>query len=274
MTPGHLVNFGWDFDNSGGAPAGGFRTLTFPITVHAQQPWTRGYYHAQDWGWVNKGWYPLGYTGVQPRPEGHAYVPFSVFGDKAGDEPCEVVDEEYCHQGADGDPGVTCNHKPKIPNFVFGREYLYTVEQDAEDERLWRGWVTDAVTHEYAYTGAWRVPEGCGRLKGKHVGFVEYYTRVASCAELPYAKVTFGRPYCAETGQVGQFGTPYKINNKPCTNKAGLTWSFEPNGDLTIEVGFKKRHRPDPPVPEPCPCVPDVDVEVNVHVNGREVAAR
>lgn len=257
LTPSHVARIRWNFDNDGGTPAGGFRDLTFPITVHEQVPFQRGWYHAMQWSFTGVGGgYPMAYTGIQPRPEGVAYTPFSMFG-KGG----EVVDTELCHGGADGGSGVTCNSRPGIEDFHVGREYLFTVEQDPEDQRLFRGWVTDPVTLEERTTGAWRIPAGYGGIRGYHVGFLEYYVRVDSCTALPYCRVTYGRPYSVSAGTMGQLRDPYEVSDKPCAGQSGFRWERDPDGSVTVELGRKRRTAPDP---EPGRC--DVDVTVDVQV--------
>ncbi|WP_367139635.1 hypothetical protein [Saccharothrix sp. HUAS TT1] len=259
VTPSHVARLRWNFANVGNAPGGGFRDLTFPITVHEMDPLDRGWYFAMQWRWSNASAYPMAYTGLQPRADGTCFTPFSLFG-KGG----EVVDTERCKGGADFGDGITCNNVPGIRDFRLGRRYLLTVDQDADDERLHRGWVTDETTGLSAATGAWRIPAGHGGVTGYHVGFLEYYRALASCEQLPYARVTYGRPYSTSGAKTGQLEDPAERADKPCAGKSGFRWVRNPDGSVTVEVGHRRRTRPTPP---PAPR-PRVEVAVNVTVGG------
>lgn len=255
------------------APTGGYRSLTFPITVHEMDPVKRGWYFAMQYTFVRQDGSNgnTGYTGVQPRPNPngngyHAYSPFSLFG-KGG----TVEDTDRCDYGADGGDGITCNSKIAIDDFVFGRQYLFTVNnQDDEPPNLWRGYVTDTVTGWRRQLGAWYTPEGQNGLKASQMAFAEWYAGgIPPCGNVPYTRVTYGAPYSGRV--VGWVNMPWEQANTPCTGNMNFKATDAGGGAKTVELGYRKRVGPDP---DPCPCTPEVNVDVNVIVNGREVPVR
>lgn len=262
VTPGHVGQFYYSMGPTPAYP--GHRNITFPITVHEMAPVKRGWYFAMQFRFLNadgsRG--NMGYIGVQPRPNAsgtgfHAYCPFSLFGSGG-----EIVDGDRCRLGADGGAGITCNSKVAIEDFQFGREYLFTVEQD-DDEPTWRGYITDAVTGWHKQLGAWKVPEGQKGIQNYHLGFSEWWLRLDSCGGLPYSRATYGRPYSSRPDWVGTFKPdPYEAN-KPCQGKSGFSWVRNTDGTITTQAGFKHRNRPEP---EPCPCGKSCCCTVNVNL--------
>ncbi|WP_367139633.1 hypothetical protein [Saccharothrix sp. HUAS TT1] len=257
VRPSHLAWVRWYTENR---PEWGWRSLTFPITVH-DGPWARCYYHAFSFWFAGPAAGDRerqGYTGLLAW-DGVQYAKFSAFGD--GVEP---IDTAHCWNSADGGSGCSCEVElPHVP----GREYLYTVENDSlaglhgGDERIWHGWCTDPVTGREDRIGTWRVPEGFGGLDSEWTAFHEAYTHLPDCSALPYTRVTFGEPYSVPDHAQGRLGDAYESPMSRCQGACGFDWWREPaeHGGVTVETGFRDRHRP-------LPRAGGVDVQVDVRV--------
>jgi hypothetical protein len=180
----------------------------------------------------------LGYLGLQPRAGGTARAVFSVWGSDA-----KIVDQDHCHYGADGDPGVSCGLSgvPLVP----GHRYDVTVERDAQvstvTTAVWRGYVQDADTagSPRRQTGAWSVDATRGDLIGRTGGFVEHYRGkgVMDCPDLPYTKGTFHAPVAenatASATTTNTYGTCAGTRSNYHTASTGTHGK-----DSTVEVGF------------------------------------
>ncbi|WP_338925413.1 RICIN domain-containing protein [Mycetohabitans endofungorum] len=196
--------------------------ITFPITV-VRAPDAAGYYFAQQYGFSGGS---VGYMGVRPRPGGKSLAAFSVFGSGT-----EVVDTTRCTGGADGGEGVSCSAEHEL---VHGRKYLLTITRDSADPRVWRGSITDSVTHQQVVLGAYKVPATWGSLFSSQSGFIEYYAKVSSCASIPLAEILFSPPY----GSDGRAGSLYAQKEYGrCQGK--MNYLHEVRGeDSYFRVGF------------------------------------
>ncbi|WP_323072485.1 DUF3472 domain-containing protein [Mycetohabitans endofungorum] len=196
--------------------------ITFSITV-VRAPDAAGYYFAQQYGFSGGS---VGYMGVRPRPGGKSLAAFSVFGSGT-----EVVDTTRCTGGADGGEGVSCSAEHEL---VHGRKYLLTITRDSADPRVWRGSITDSVTHQQVVLGAYKVPATWGSLFSSQSGFIEYYAKVSSCASIPLAEILFSPPY----GSDGRAGSLYAQKEYGrCQGK--MNYLHEVRGeDSYFRVGF------------------------------------
>ncbi|WP_170872411.1 RICIN domain-containing protein [Burkholderia sp. b14] len=196
--------------------------ITFPITV-IRAPDAAGYYFAQQYGFSGGS---VGYMGVRPRPGGKSLAAFSVFGSGT-----EVVDTARCTGGADGGAGVSCSAEHEL---VHGRKYLLTITRDSADPRVWRGSITDSVTHQQVVLGAYKVPATWGSLFFSQGGFIEYYAKVSSCASIPLAEILFSPPYGSD-GRAGSLYAPKEYGR--C--QGNMNYFHEVRGeDSYFKVGF------------------------------------
>lgn len=166
------------------APAGGVTNITFPMTVGADTARQAGTYFAMQYGFTGQS--DIGYLGLQPRPDVngrqrlHAVFSSFITGTTTTDGNCTL--------SADGGDGVSC-----ATDFdaTYGRTYNLTVRSVGTN--TWQGDLTDTVTGVTTRIGTYTLPDGSGKLKGNHVGFVEYYD-APGCDQQPYYDITFGKP--------------------------------------------------------------------------------
>lgn len=258
QAPSHLVWVPWKMH--GERPDWGYRSITFPLTVH-EGPWRRCYYHAWSY-WFRHDDADQGYTGLLAWDK-EQYAKFSCFGDGV-----TLIDDVNCWPSADGGPGCGCEINT---GHVPGREYLYTVECDSlaglhgSDTTIWHGWCTDTVTGDEQRIGTWKVPDWYGGLDWKWIAFHEVYTWL-HCDEIPYTRVTYGVPYSIPDGVTGHLDDPYHSPQCRCPEGSiGFGWHREPDGAVTIETGFTQRRKR----PRLRPDAPRINVTVNVDVTGQ-----
>lgn len=183
---GGNVSVGWSIED---APSSGMTDITFPITVNPATAHQAGIYFAQQYDFADA----MGYTGLQPREDSggneRMSARFSTFTDGA------TTSDPLCHDGADGGPGVTC-----AVDFdaVYGHRYDIKVERTGTD--TWTGTATDTVSGKATHLGTYTLPAGSGDLQGSQGGFVEYYSSIPSCAEMPRSDVVFGGPTITAAG--------------------------------------------------------------------------
>lgn len=162
--------------------------IIFPIEVHNASR-NDGYYFAQ---YVVFDDGTGGYIGIQPRPDGKAFVPFSFFGKNV-----KALTPDRCSDGADGGDGISCHRIIKIK---FGKKYYMRIKQVSTPSPgmvAWAGYVSDAPGRKGIKIAAWEIPESAGKISYP-IGFYEYYLPVRSCQSLPPADVTFYQPYTVE----------------------------------------------------------------------------
>ncbi|WP_333676132.1 hypothetical protein [Dyella sp.] len=179
----HITNF------VGGMSGGlnGFTELTYPITV-LSGPVDRAMYYSQYIYFKNHtAKNEAYYYGIQPQGNGEALLIFSYFGEGA-----RVIDRAHCSEGADYGNGITCN-TVKVP-FSLGTTYDFTATlvSGTSAENVWEGYVKDTKTGIVTKIGSWSTPAALGYLSGESIGFIEYYTGLRSCAEIPATTAIFG----------------------------------------------------------------------------------
>ncbi len=223
----HITNFTGSFPAK---PKEGFKNLSFSISV-LSGPLTEKFYYSQ---YINFN-SPTSdneayYYGIQPAGNGQALIIFSYFG-KAG----RAIDIDHCSSGADGGNGITCN-TVKIP-FALGNTYdfLAVLTEETASENLWEGYVTDAATQEKVKIGAWATPKTLGYLSGSNIGFIEDYTGIKNCAEIPATSAYFS----AGTSQLDANTIATSVVNKAykvgvCAHSVNFSSFIDERGGISI----------------------------------------
>jgi hypothetical protein len=176
ITPGGMVSVNYKVKTTKQA----LTEISFPFTVHSA-PDASGYYFAQQYSFINGS---TGYIGIRPRPNGKSLAAFSIWGNS------EIIDTQRCYYGADGEKGLSCSASHDL---VHGRKYVMTISRDQANDRIYHGTVTDSVSGKMTPIGSYKTPR-TWTLKSKYLGFIEYYKRISSCENVPYADVSFYPP--------------------------------------------------------------------------------
>lgn len=218
--------------------AGPYISKTYPITIETEYNEKRFYYAEQGYFQHRTKDEELYYTGIQPQGDGTARVLFSLFGGNGA----RILDTKNCQEGADNLPkgGVTCANV--IIPFAAGVTYNFTVSliQHTDKENSWKGVVEDTSTGKVTQIGSWATPASLGYFTNETIGFVEDYSDITSCAEVPATTVVFGGPDSyTENSQVAHktiLGkAKYSKVNGICENKIEFTSTQLPDGGLRIE---------------------------------------
>lgn len=161
---------------------------SFHYTVAVDTPLSSDYvYYAQYQTFEKGGGY---YSGIQPHPNGTAGVRFSLFG--AGGVP---LSSEW-RSGADGGNGVTC--AIDVP-YSRGTAYSFDVMKSGSSATAttWSGTITNDSTGVVTKMGSWSTPAAFGGLKSTTIGFIEKFSGIKTCGDIPdvsvkYSNVSFG----------------------------------------------------------------------------------
>ena len=168
--------------------------------------------------------------GLQPKSNGQASAIFSFFGKGA-----RVIDNTHCSDGADGGDGVSC--AATVP-FEFGIEYHLTAKLIKEDahENVWAGEISTVGKNDRKKIGSWATPKSMEYLSGHSIGFIEDYTGIKSCADIPATMARFGGGYYAgKTASEEVRGTitaPYGVG--VCKGKVAFSSTVDNKGNRTI----------------------------------------
>ncbi|MGH1548812.1 RICIN domain-containing protein [Leifsonia poae] len=209
-----------------GWPPEGLSDVSFPMTVAPTTSRQPGTYYAELFNFTDSTY--VGYTGLQPRPDLNGSE--RIRGVFSSFMPGTVTDHPNCADGADGGPGVSCGLEFDA---VYGRTYDLRVERTAP--RKWTGTAVDTVTGAEVEIGSWTVP-ALGGLKGTRTsGFVEHYSSVAQCSQMPYVDVTFGAPRSASAGLTGNVG--FSMEYADCVGQGALTHTTVGSG-VRVTRGF------------------------------------
>ncbi|MGP2888829.1 DUF3472 domain-containing protein [Serratia marcescens] len=222
----HVTNFTGSLPNK---PSEGFKNLTFPIAI-VSGPIERKFYYSQYVYFNNSSGGGAYYTGVQPKGNGQASIIFSFFGKGA-----RVIDNVHCSGGADGGNGVSC--AATVP-FELGVEYHLTAElvKEGDHENVWEGSISTYGKSGRQKIGSWATPKTMGYLSGSSIGFIEDYTGIKSCADIPTTTARFGGGYY--TGKTaseevrGAITAPYGVG--VCKGKVAFSSSVDGKGNRTI----------------------------------------
>ncbi|MER7848511.1 hypothetical protein ABTZ03_31755 [Kitasatospora sp. NPDC096077] len=173
-NPQHFINF--DF----GLP-GNFTEYVYSIKVETAAATDDIYYAHYLFGKEGGTGY---YSGLQPHPNGLAGVRFSFFG--KGATPLDPS----CASGADGGNGVTCG----IDDLAYqvGRKYTIATRKTVDPEGVsYTGTIKDDATGTVRTIGAWRVPAGYPGFQDTANAFIEKFSGIKTCADIPAVKVSY-----------------------------------------------------------------------------------
>ena len=130
------------------------------------------------------------YTVAVETPNGTAGVRFSLFG--AGGVPLS----SECRSGADGGNGVTC--AIDVP-YSRGTAYSFDITKSGSSSTAttWSGTITNDSTGVVTKMGSWSTPAAFGGLKSTTIGFIEKFSGIRTCGDIPdvsvkYSNVSFG----------------------------------------------------------------------------------
>ena len=120
---------------------------------------------------------------------GTADVRFSLFG--AGGVP---LSSEW-RSGADGGNGVTC--AIDVPVFARNGISFDFMKSGSSATITWSGTITNDSTGVVTKMGSWSTPAAFGGLKSTTIGFLEKFSGIKTCGDIPdvsvkYSKVSFG----------------------------------------------------------------------------------
>ncbi|MEV7598704.1 hypothetical protein AB0O91_15110 [Kitasatospora sp. NPDC089797] len=124
------------------------------------------------------------YSGLQPHPNGLAGVRFSFFG--KGATPLNA----NCRSGADGGNGVTCG----IDDLAYqvGRKYTIATKKTVDTAGVsYTGTIKDDTTGTVRTIGAWRVPADYAGFRDTANAFIEKFSGIKTCADIPAVKVSY-----------------------------------------------------------------------------------
>lgn len=162
---------------------------SFHYTVAVDTPLASDYVYYAQYQLFEKGGAGY-YSGIQPHPDGTAGVRFSLFG--AGG----VALSPECRSGADGGNGVTC--AIDVP-YSRGTAYSFDITKagSSSTATTWSGTITNDSTGVVTKMGSWSTPAAFGGLKSTTIGFIEKFSGIKTCADIPdvsvkYSKVSFG----------------------------------------------------------------------------------
>ncbi|MCT4705683.1 hypothetical protein MUA03_07130 [Enterobacteriaceae bacterium H16N7] len=225
----HMTNFVGEIADK---PAEGFEKVTYPITV-ISGPAEKHFYYSQ-FGYFNQGndgrKGRAYYVGLQPQGNGRARAVFSVFGYGA-----RKIDSS-CTSEADGHEGSSC--QVLFTEFKFNRAYnLVTELQDRNgSENIWVGYIYDTTTHVRTRIGSWATPADWGYISGKSIGFIEFFTGLTNCNQIPATTAWFG-PGIGETGShqevMGSLSEAYGVGI--CKNSFSFSSATDSRGGLLVQ---------------------------------------
>ncbi|EFY94998.1 hypothetical protein X797_010539 [Metarhizium robertsii] len=227
-----LVGNDWSFP---GRPwdgsSDGLRDITFPFNM-AGASHDSGYYFAQQFNFHNVP--DVGYCGIQNRPDDNGksivHAVFSSFQEGTTAD----INDENCHDGADGGPGVSCSVQVTGD---YSHTYLLVIENN--HGTTWTGTVVNTVTGNRTRVGTYTLPYGAGGIQPRQVGFVEYYpwnVGGPDCSQLPKTEVTMYDPWSNTPGVGnGTMGRPYEYGQ--CVGRVKFSSQKLPDG-YNIDVGF------------------------------------
>lgn len=187
VLPSHEV----DVQYGPGGPSSARTHVSWELNVHALGDANASYY------WAVEAYFQhasgTAYLGLQPwgntiDAAQSPMVLFSAFG--KGVQP---VSGRYCEHGADGGSGLSCR-RPFSWKKNETLRFDMRLTQQTRAATTWAGSVTDTSTNETTPIATWKVPASWGLLDATTVVFVEYFSPVASCADQPYARISFGPP--------------------------------------------------------------------------------
>ena len=213
-------------------PENDVKHVTFPMNI-ANAPHEYGYYFAQFY--ILTGQEKGSYIGLLPRTDagpGMSVIraAFSTFVPNS-----TTNDNDYCHIGADGGPGITC-----AVDFDGTYAHTYNLEVRNTQGTTWNGTAVDTVTGRRIHIGSYTLPAGTGTTLEWRTGFVEYFpwplpvARDWKCSDLPHTSVVFGVP----STDAGVGGLLKPAEHTPCDGQDNFKYNMTPDNGFDISLGF------------------------------------
>lgn len=242
ITP-HQTYTNWNWS----PPAEGFNSLKHQLTIDAVTP-NAPYFWSHQFQFIGG---DGGYIGLQSQGNrvngsvGKTAI-FSVFGAGLAATPGNCVVEQAGFDGYNTS-GSSC----RIPyEWVQGRAYrLRTVKQTADSSGTWwAGYVQDTSTGAETLIGQIKLPPSWKGHGAWSVMWTEYFgAKPATCADLPYSKVRFTKPW-ANAGTIRPVSTSNYLTETSECKSSTITNGVD---EVTHQMGNQNLAGTPTPTPSP-----------------------
>ncbi|KAG6175192.1 hypothetical protein E4U27_006282 [Claviceps purpurea] len=220
----------WQFS---GKPKGGLRDITFPFRMEGATH-KEGYFFAQQFSF--QGLHSESVCGLKTQANrsnglGSRSVVRAVFSTY---QPGATTEDNQCHDGVDGGPGVTCT-----VDFYGDYVAIYNIVIENVGGTTWKATAINTSTGKDAHIGTWTLPSSAGGITSKQYGFIEYTPWNSGrhlCDNLPRTAATMYNPSSRTPGAgTGILNPPYEYLD--CVKIMGFSTQKVPNG-YHVQCGF------------------------------------